>query len=400
MAKLKLLVFTSTYPRWKGDTDPPFVHELSKRLTDAFEVYVLTPFYPGAKSEELLEGVHVKRFHYFGGQYETLAGGTGILPTIKKNKCFAFLVPFFLLGSSLSFIWQIKQIRPDVIHSHWIIPQGIITALITRFVSVPFLITLHGADAFGIKGRLIDMIKNAIIEKADCVTCVSRAIRDTLGNEKINPEKYYILSMGVDDVRFSCLPTKIEKGFNNPVKILFVGRLTEKKGVTYLIKALSILSREKVMFEGTIVGHGEMEDDLKKLVKDLKLEKDIHFKGGLPNDELPFLYQEHDIFVGPSVTTAYGDKEGFGLTFVEAAMCGCLVIGCDVGGVSEIIIDGETGFLVPEKDANEIARVIQESILCPECTRKIRLNAREHVCQKYSWTTVSENYKKLLVSMC
>ena len=84
--KKKLLVMTSTFPRWKNDTNPPFVYELSKRLVDDFEVTILAPSFPGAKKDEVMDKMTVHRFRYFFSKFEKLAGSGGILPTLKKKK--------------------------------------------------------------------------------------------------------------------------------------------------------------------------------------------------------------------------------------------------------------------------------------------------------------------------
>ncbi|MBU3940600.1 MAG: glycosyltransferase family 4 protein, partial [Nanoarchaeota archaeon] len=94
--KKKLLVFASTFPRWKNDSIPPFVYELSKRLTKDFDVSVLAPGYPGAKDYEIMDKMKIHRFHYFFRKYEKLAGSGGILPALKKNKFYYFQVPFFM----------------------------------------------------------------------------------------------------------------------------------------------------------------------------------------------------------------------------------------------------------------------------------------------------------------
>ena len=96
--KLKLLVVTSTFPRWQNDTDPPFVYELSRRLTDTFDITVHAPHYPCAQTREIMDGMDIHRFRYFFASFEKLAGSTGILPTLHHNKLYYGLVPFFLLA--------------------------------------------------------------------------------------------------------------------------------------------------------------------------------------------------------------------------------------------------------------------------------------------------------------
>ena len=85
MIKKKLVVITSTFPRWQNDADPPFVYELSRRLTDRFDVTVLAPGYPGSLNVEEMDDLKVNRFRYFFKKLEILAGSEGILPTLKKN---------------------------------------------------------------------------------------------------------------------------------------------------------------------------------------------------------------------------------------------------------------------------------------------------------------------------
>ena len=131
--KPKVLVFTSTFPRWKNDTDPPFVFELCKRLTDEFEIHVLTPHYPGAKYEEIFGEITVKRFRYFLPKFEKLAGSVGILPTLRRNKFYLLMLPFFILAGFVSLLTYTRKIKPDLIHAHWIIPQGFLVYLNSYF---------------------------------------------------------------------------------------------------------------------------------------------------------------------------------------------------------------------------------------------------------------------------
>ncbi len=153
--KKKLLVFASTFPRWKNDTIPPFVYELSKRLTKDFDVSVLAPAYPGAKCFEVMDKMKVHRFHYFFKKYEKLAGSGGILPTLNSNKWFYFQVPFFMMNEFFA-LWKLtRKIRPDIIHAHWIIPQGFVAGLVKNITGVPYVVTSHGGDIYGLQGRLL-----------------------------------------------------------------------------------------------------------------------------------------------------------------------------------------------------------------------------------------------------
>ena len=130
--KPTIVVITSTFPRWENDNDPPFVFELCKRLVDEFDIHVSTPMYPGAMRYQCLDGVHVHRFRYFFPRFERLAGSTGILPTISQNRLYWILVPFYVLGALWGALQLSRRISPRIIHSHWLIPNGIIGVIASK----------------------------------------------------------------------------------------------------------------------------------------------------------------------------------------------------------------------------------------------------------------------------
>ena len=140
--KKKLLVTASTFPRWEGDTEPRFVLDLSKHMLDEYDVTVLVPASPGAKDEEVLEGVNIIRYHYFPiHKWETLCYPGAIVPRIKEKKTRALLVPFLLIS-----LWfHLFKLLPkyDIVHSHWLIPQGIVQS----FFKKPYILRYGAAAA-------------------------------------------------------------------------------------------------------------------------------------------------------------------------------------------------------------------------------------------------------------
>ncbi|MCB1809189.1 MAG: glycosyltransferase, partial [Candidatus Competibacteraceae bacterium] len=152
--KPRLLVLTSTFPRWLDDSEPPFVFELSRRLTGSFDVTVLAPRAPGSQRKESMAGLHVIRFPYFIPRWENLAAhGGGILNRLKANKLNYLLIPFFIAGQ----IWALTQLLRresfDIIHAHWIIPQGLVAILGHYLASqnIPIVCTSHGGDLYALR---------------------------------------------------------------------------------------------------------------------------------------------------------------------------------------------------------------------------------------------------------
>lgn len=140
--KKKLLVTGSTFPRWNEDTEPRFILDYAKAMTEYFEVHVLVPMAPGAKENENMEGVNVHRFHYFPiHKWETLCYSGAIVPRIKEKKIRILLVPFLLLSMKHALKQYSKKV--DLVHAHWLIPQGIMQSGIKN---TPYIVTGHGGD--------------------------------------------------------------------------------------------------------------------------------------------------------------------------------------------------------------------------------------------------------------
>ncbi|MFC1843572.1 glycosyltransferase [Thermodesulfobacteriota bacterium] len=399
MNKKKLLIITSTFPRWQNDTDPPFVYELARRLTNNFDINVLTPNYPGAIATDEMSGLRIHRFRYFFKKLEVLAGSEGILPTLKKNSLYYLLVPFFLLGELRALLKLTQKIKPDIIHAHWILPQGFIAALGKKITGVPYIVTIHGGDIYGMQGKLTSALKRYALHNASHVTVVSKDIQQVIKQKFGTGMRTDVIPMGVDSRLFHPdrkSPALKEKHIISGPFLLFVGRLTEKKGPRYLIEAMPEVLQCFPESKLLIIGSGEQHQELISLSTSLGLQDRVIFTGATPNKELPEYFASADIFIGPSIQAAGGDTEGFGLTFVEAAMSGCIVVASNVGGISDIIEDGKTGYLVKEKNPKAIADTVCSILKRPDTLSDIRIAARQKMISQFDWQVIAEKYKKLL----
>ncbi len=320
MIKKTLLVFASTFPRWKDDTNPPFVYELSKRLTDKFDVHVLAPSFPGAKDYEIMDKMKVHRFHYFFKKYEKLAGSGGILPTLKKNKWFYLQVPFFMVAEFFALKTLVRQIKPDIIHAHWIIPQGFIAALVKKFTGVPYVVTSHGSDIMGLKGFIKP--KRFTLENAKAITVVSNDLKSTVLKEINSKLNIQVIPMGIDTKLFSPrkkdLSLKKKYSINGPF-LLFVGRLAPEKGIDLLIEAMPEVIKKSPESKLLIIGDGTLKKQLVKKVEELNLKDNVLFLGWINHKDLPRYYATADILISPS------KREGYGLTMAEAVASGSKV---------------------------------------------------------------------------
>ena len=385
--KKKLLVTASTFPRWKDDTEPRFVLDLASHMTDEFDVTVLVPAAPGAKNREVVEGVQVIRYHYFPvHKWETLCYSGAIVPRIKEKKIRALLVPFLLL--SLYFhLWKILP-EYDVVHAHWLIPQGIVQS----FFKKPYIVTGHGGDVVSLNKGIMRKLKVRCLKKARHVTVVSEYLKGRVQElvPEIEPE---VISMGVDTRKFG-RQYRVENYFGQGDKkvVLFVGRLAEKKGVAYLIEAMKQIDALLV-----IVGNGPLRKTLEEQAEQVGKDR-IRFLGEKTHEELKKIYASADIFVAPSVTAKDGDQEGLGLVLLEAMASGLPVVASKSGGITQIIKDGENGLLCEEKCVWQLAENIC-ALLNDECLyKKIAENGNRTV-KAYDYVQTTEKYMQIINHM-
>jgi len=382
--KPKLLITASTFPRYAADAEPRFILDLAKSLLPFFEVTVLAPSAPNASKQEVLEGVSVIRYRYFPiKKLETLCYPGAIIPRIKQKKIRGLLVPFLLCSFSVK-LWKIHK-NYDIIHAHWLIPQGIVQS----FFRTPYIVTGHGGDVTGLNNGIIRKLKRRALKNAAAVTAVSSYLAEKMQN--LYPGKNpAIISMGCNAEQFN--PSYHRDDYfgqrGKPV-ILFVGRLVEKKGLTYLIDAMKEIDAMLV-----VVGTGPLEESLKEQAKIIN--EKIIFMGGKTHQELSVIYASADIFCLPSVTAVNGDQEGMPTVLAEAMASGLPVVASRSSGIPDIVQHGVNGYLVTPGRVEELADSINNLLDQPDLRASFQLSALE-TSKRFSYDSLGKEFAKILI---
>lgn len=392
-SRRRLLVLTSTFPRWEDDREPAFVYELCRRLADEFDVIVLAPHASGAAFREKIGGLHIRRFPYFFPRWEMLAYEGGIVANLRKHRWNYLVAPLFLSAEFLLTLYLIKKYRVDAIHAHWIIPQGSLAAIASKctWPRPPIACTMHGSDLFSLQGRLFSSVKRWTARSVDHFTVVSQAMHEpaaALGGKGA----ISIIPMGVDlQMRFTPPPPTAER---NSHELLCVGRLVTGKGIRYIIEALPRVLEKYPQIRLVIVGDGPERNNLMTLAANLELESCIEFTGALNHAKLADRYRQATLLVSASL------QEGFGLVFAEAMGCECPVLAADLPSISDIVKDGITGTVCKQQDSADLAEKILLRLDHPESTRALAKAARQYVLAHFDWNIIAERYRLTIEAMC
>lgn len=377
---MKLLVLTSTYPRGPTDTLPAFVHQLCRGLVEAgHSVVVLTPRLQGGTRRQCLDGVEVRRFRYCLARWETLTGAGGIVERLRARPWRLALVPLFLAGFALAIARALRE-RYDIVHAHWLIPQGLVAALVVPALSgTPLVCTAHGSDIQSLRGKLFARLRKWVAHRARITCVVSAPLRELLIEEGVPSARIAVASMGVDLAHRFVPDERIRR---DPAGLIYVGRLVKGKGVHVLLEAFARALRTRADATLVLVGDGPERPRLEAMCGELGITERVCFLGARPQSELPALYSAAAIAVVPSLA------EGFGLVAVEAMGCGCTVIASDLPALRALVKPGETGMLVPPNDVSGLTHAIEQALSAPGHCATMAARGRESVLERHGWPAV------------
>ena len=391
---VELVILTSTFPRWVGDSVPRFVEDFALRMRSRFRaVTVIAPHYRGSAAREgSSAGITIKRFRYAIPASQENIVYEGHAATKARARPVYALKLLLLLASSFRTTVVSAFRRNAVVNAHWIIPQGAVALAARPLTGAPVVVTVHGGDVFTLNARLLRRVKRWVLKKADVVVVNSSATLQAC--RQLYPDRTYeVIPMGVDTTAFHPAPAALA-GSN---EVLFVGRLSPEKGAHYLLEAAAAaIERGASRFRVRIVGDGPQRAQLEAYAEAHGISHAVTFDGWVAHEDLPPIYRQATVFTGPSIIDDNGWSEAFGLTFAEASACGLPVIATRTGGISDIVKDGETGLLVDQRSSDQLLEallaLLEDSALC----ERLGSQGARHVAENFSWDAVVERYAAII----
>jgi glycosyltransferase involved in cell wall biosynthesis len=281
-----------------------------------------------------------------------------------------------------AFIGRLRRLRPVLIHAHFG-PDGALALPIARALGIPLLVTFHGYDALVTDEaarrsfythRMYLRRREQLKETASLFIAVSQFIAKRLRRLRYDSARTTVHYIGVDPDTFVPDP-----GIRREPLVLFVGRLVEKKGCIYLLRAMELVQAKRDQVRLVVIGDGPLRESLEDQAAGGL--RQAEFLGSRPSEEVRSWMSRASVLCVPSVVARNGDAEGFGMVFIEAQAMELPVVSFATGGVPEAVLDGETGFLLPEGDwrglADRILTLLDDRDLAQRLGRQGRTRVRE-----------------------
>jgi glycosyltransferase involved in cell wall biosynthesis len=322
----RVAVLTTSYPRHVGDVAGRFIEAAVERLGDAgIEVSVVSP----------------AQFPHFG-----LAYGAGIVGNLRRRPWLVLLVPLFLAAFLRSARRAARD--ADLVHAHWL-PSAAVGLLTGR----PVIAQVWGTDVE--LARRVPWLARPVLRRARIVIAPSTELAGAAR------------ALGARDVRVipSGVDVPADAGAEEePPFVLFAGRLSPEKGILELVEAANGIPL-------VVAGDGPLRDRVPGAL------------GFVPHDELVRLYGRAAVVAVPS------HREGFGVVCAEAMAHGRPVVAGAVGGLLDLVVDGETGFHVPPGDVRALRSALERLLADPDLRRRLGSAGRERVRERFSWAAVT-----------
>ncbi len=380
---MKLLLINNEFPPIGGGGSTVTKYALRYLVKAGHEVTLITSRYQNLPKRETVEGATVIR-----------------IPAVRRYKDFCAIWELVIFGVSAlvyTFFYTFSH-KVDFIQAYFAVPAGWVAWMVCkvlgppfRRVNIPYAVYFGGSDIPGANPSryknvypLLTSLLTAIWRGAEFRTvCSDELVR--LGKKADPTSEFIMIPNGVETDRFK----PISRPPNPKVKVLFIGRLIERKGFQRVIKALPRLRElAEVPFVVEVAGSGAFRGRLSEMAEELGVTDLIQYVGTVPYDQLEKSYQYADIFV---LTSLY---EGMPAVILEAMGCGLPIVASDVGGNNEIVKEGENGFLIPgdntEKLAHDLATLVNDTALRARLGKKSR-----EMAMAYDWSNIMAEYNKL-----
>lgn len=405
---MRALALATTYPKHPDDSTAPFVRSISHGLCRrGLEVHLLLPHHPELNWLQGDPPVHLHTFSYAPRNWRRFHvwgyAGALVADTSLRREALAIL-PFASSSSVLSLVRLARRLRPDVLHAHWLLPNGPLAALVSQQSGIPLVISIHGSGVFmAERHRALRLAARYALRRATRVTACSRDLASRAMRLGGSEETISAIPYGVDASEFHPPDPEARREARSALGlaggtfvILAVGRLVEKKGFEFLIQALPPLDGLGIESLLVVAGAGDLEGQLKGVASEAGVERRVRFLGNVRRQHLRQLFAAADTLVIPSIHDAAGNVDGLPNVVLEGLASGLPLVASDIAGIPDVIQHERNGLLVPEQDSQALSSAIRRLAHDPELRRGLGKAARESVEGALDWDSITARYAETL----
>ncbi|MBA7482108.1 D-inositol-3-phosphate glycosyltransferase [subsurface metagenome] len=399
---MKVCTLTHTYPRFIGDINAPFVEHLMEHIAGLGNgVSVLTAYDPEWNRRSGDHTVDLRTYRYiWPDKLHILGYSRTIEGNVRFRKRMLALSPFLFVSAYRAYLRLVREKQPDVLHAHWILPNGFIAGLVSRSTGVPLLVQLHGSDVFTAeKNALFRSMARLAARQAHYIVSPSPDLTARLG------------AIGIDTGKFGLVPNTVESDFSANVNsedvrglrealgipphytvVLAMGRMVHVKGFTFLLEAFQKVAAVHENVTLVLAGGGVLFDDMKKRAVQLGISGRVIMPGAVMRSDVPLYFKTADMFVVPSIRHESGAVDGLPVVVPEAMASGLPIVASDVGGIPVLVRDGLTGILAGERDVDALAAAMGRLIEDHELRKELGRRARHVITHSVNYDAVAAHF--------
>ncbi|MFM2309167.1 MAG: hypothetical protein RLY87_1288 [Chloroflexota bacterium] len=396
---VRILMIATSYPKYIGDATAPFIAEIAAGVAaHGHEVRIILPNHHAFRHEPIERGVEFVIYQYaphpslaVWGYAESLHADVGV----RRNTLLA--LPFGVGASFIALIRQILRSRPDVIHAHWVLPNGVPALLAAWVFRIPLVISMHGSDvSMAERNGLFGAVARMIFRYAAAATACSADLHRRALALGAHPSTTVVLPYGVTvdafAPGFSSRSWVLER-FGIPIDaplVVAVGRFVYKKGFGVLIHAFGMIRERYPQARLVLAGYGDLHNEYLHIAHDTGVGDALILPGQVSRDDVAQLIASADVYCVPSVHDESGNVDGLPNALLEGMSAGCAVVASAIAGIPDVLTHNVDALLVPPADSNALAEACLA--LLDDSTLRARLGsaARARVLDGLTWPAMTQ----------
>jgi glycosyltransferase involved in cell wall biosynthesis len=391
-------VVTHNYPRFPGDFSGTFVEALCQEFVAQGErVTVWAPHDP-AYARPLDQPVALRLYRYaWPARLQQLGYMRSMQGDLALRLNTYALSPAFFAAGIAKLLAEAATLRPDVLHAHWALPNGFMAAVASRRLGIPLVVSVPGSDAqVAGKNPLFRWMARVAFAQAGLLTANSEALRDAVIALGAPPDKFDMIIYGTDPatLRPDATGTAARRAEwaipDDTTALLCVGRMVYKKGFDDLIRALALPPLRDRRVVAVMIGQGDQWAAWQALAAQLGVADRVRWVGTVPKDRIAVDYNAADMLVMPSVSKP---ADGLNVCVLDAMSCAKPVVASTVAGNALAVVDGETGFLVPEQAPAVLAQALARLVDDADLRARMGAAGRARIEQALGWPHLARRYR-------